>query len=100
MRIEKGNIGIVTKYGEYKRIIKDGYSMLYLNEKVRVYSAYEIYKAEKDFKLMMKNKEIQLSIEILEIKDAEIAVVFPWPASPATARLSPFSSCSKTLMAL
>lgn len=76
VNIENGNIGIVTKNGVFERFIGNGINWLGFRESLRVFCKLEIYELTKNLSLMLKFATFKNDIELITIKEDEIAVVY------------------------
>jgi len=76
MKVEQGNIAIVTIDGNFKRILKDGYNWVWSHEDIVTYNKSEIYGVNKYFNLVIKNTEINKLIKTMKVSDSELVVVY------------------------
>ncbi len=75
-RINEGTVGIVTKYGNYNRIVSAGTFWAMFNEQVETYNVDTLYGAFPKLDIMLKDERFRAMVEVLEVKDNEIALQF------------------------
>ena len=76
VRINVGKVGVVTKKGDYKRVLTAGTYWLGLSEKVTTYDMSKIYTSDMDLNIMLKDEKFKSLVEVVEIKDNEIGFKF------------------------
>jgi hypothetical protein len=76
VRINVGKAGVVTKKGDYKRVLTAGTYWLGLSEKVTTYDMSKIYTSDMDLNIMLKDEKFKSLVEVVEIKDNEIGFKF------------------------
>ncbi len=76
MRILKDEIGLKFRKGEFEKVLKSGNYILFPWEKVEIISLDEKFKHVKSLELFMQNESFASEIEIIEVKDGEIAIHF------------------------
>jgi hypothetical protein len=76
LRINKGTIGLVFRKGDYKRILTEGGHWLGFNEKVTVYNLAKPFNPEVELNLLLEDAELASRLNVVEVKDHEIAVQF------------------------
>lgn len=76
VRINKGKVGIVNRFGDYKKTITSGISWIGLFDKVSVYDQSKFYTSDTDLNIMLEDQYFKSLIEIIDIKDNEIAIKF------------------------
>ena len=72
VRINVGKIGIVTRNGDYNRVIQSGSHWLGFNEKVVLYDAGVIYTSQSDLNIMLRDARFASLVEVINVKDSEI----------------------------
>lgn len=76
VRINVGKVGVVTRKGDYKRVLTAGTYWLGLSEKVTTYDMSKIYTSDMDLNIMLKDEKFKSLVEVVEIKDNEIGLKF------------------------
>ena len=76
VRIQTGTVGIVTKNGDYQRVISAGTYWLGWFEEVRIYDMSLIYNSDKDLNIMTKDAHFLNLVEIVEVADNQIALFY------------------------
>lgn len=76
VRINVGKVGVVTKKGDYKRVLTAGTYWLGFSEKVNLYDMSKIYTSDMDLNIMLKDEKFKSLVEVVEIKDHEIGLKF------------------------
>jgi regulator of protease activity HflC (stomatin/prohibitin superfamily) len=76
VRINVGKIGVVTKKGDYKRVLTAGAYWLGFSEKVNTYEMSKMYTSDIDLTIMLKDEKFKDLVEVLEVKDNEIALKY------------------------
>lgn len=76
VRINVGQVGIVTRKGDYRRVLTAGVYFIGLREIVTVYDMAKIYKANVDFNIMVNDKNFRDLTEVINVKDDEIVIQF------------------------
>lgn len=74
VRINVGKVGVVTKDGDYKRVLTSGAYWLGFSETVSVYDMSQMYSSNVDLTIMMQDEKFRELVEIVEVKDHEIAL--------------------------
>ncbi len=76
VRINVGKIGVVTKNGDYQRVLTAGAYWLGFSENVNTYEMSNMYTSDIDLTIMLKDEKFKDLIEIVEVKDHEIALKY------------------------
>jgi len=76
IRINVGTIGVITKNGDYNRSLTAGTYWLGMSESVRTYNMSSIYESNIDLTIMLTDQKVRTLIEILDVKDNEIALKY------------------------
>lgn len=76
IRINKGTIGLVFRKGDYNRILSEGIHWLGINDTVTVYNLAKQFTPEIELNLLLKDAELANRLNIIEVKDNEIALQF------------------------
>ena len=71
--IKAYNVGLVFRNGAYKRMITEGVNFVSVLDNVLVYDMTKPFTAPCDVNILLKDEEIQKTLQVLEIKDHEIA---------------------------
>jgi len=73
-RINVGKIGVVTKKGDYKKLLTAGSHWIGINENVTPYNMSKLYTSDSDLNIMLKDEEFKNLVDVLEVRDNEIAI--------------------------
>lgn len=76
IRINKGTIGVVSRNKDFRKILLAGKHFISMMDSVMVYDMSMLYVADKNFELLKNDKKFLEQIEIIEIKDSEVGVLF------------------------
>lgn len=76
VRINVGQVGIVTRKGDYKRVLTAGVYFIRLTERITIYDMAKIYTTNVDFNIMVNDEKFIDLIEIINVKDNEIVLQF------------------------
>lgn len=76
VRINVGKVGVVSKNGDYKKILTAGIHWLGFKENLKLYKMDCLYTSELDLDIMLKDKVFADMVEILDIKDSQIALKY------------------------
>ena len=71
-----GNVGLVFKKGDYHRVITKGIHWLGFNERVITYDLTKPFAAPVALELLLKDKELEAMLHVIEVKDNEIVLVY------------------------
>lgn len=75
-RMNKGTIGLVFRKGDYKGILTEGLHWIGFKDQVKVYNLAKPFTPEVELNLLLKDAELAKLIDIVEVKDHEIALQF------------------------
>ncbi len=76
VRINKGFAGLVSKYGDYNRILSPGLHWLWFGEQLYTYDKSKVYPVASDMNLLLEDPEFQAQTEMIEITDNELVLIF------------------------
>ncbi|SEW49273.1 SPFH domain / Band 7 family protein [Chryseobacterium wanjuense] len=77
VQINAYQTGLVFKNGNLIEILKEGKHWIYGNKSVEVYDMKSLFKANSDdLTLLLKNENLKSMLEVVEVKDGEIVLVF------------------------
>lgn len=76
VRINKGKVGVVTRFGDYRKTITSGVSWVGIFDKVSLYDKSKFYTSTTDLNIMLEDENFKSLIQLIEIKDNEIALKF------------------------
>lgn len=76
IRIHAGNVGLVFKNGDYKRVITQGKYWLAFNESVITYSLTSVFNAPKALEILLQDKTLANMLTVIEIQDNEVVLVY------------------------
>ena len=74
VRINKGRIGLVFKYGDYKRVLTSGAHWVMPFERVIQYSLREQFQPIIDLNILLKDDTLASHLTVVEVGDNEIAL--------------------------
>ena len=66
VRINVGKIGVVTKKGDYKKVLTAGTYWLGFSEMVKTFDMSKMYTSDIDLTIMLKDEKFKDLVEILE----------------------------------
>jgi len=76
VRINVGEVGLVFKRGDYKRVITQGKNWLGFGERVLTYNLAHAFVAPKTLELLLKDEVLEAMLDIIEVKDGELVLVY------------------------
>jgi len=76
VRINDGYVGIVTKKGNYRKVLTSGKYWIGMYDFISLYDMSKIYPSRVDFNIMVKDENFLSLIEIINVKDGEIVLHF------------------------
>ena len=76
VRINVGKVGVVTKKGDYSRVLSAGTYWLGFSEELTMYDMGKIYTSTLDLNIMLKDEAFREMVEVVEVRDHEIALKF------------------------
>lgn len=68
--------GLVFKNGNLIDILKEGNFWIFGNKSVEVYDMKYLFKSNVDLNLLLKNEALKSMLEVVEVKDGEIVLVY------------------------
>ncbi len=72
--INEGKVAVVTKNGNFKRLLTAGTHWLKFNEEMTSYLMDLLYTINTSWELLLRNDPLRAQVEIVEVADNEIAV--------------------------
>ncbi|WP_054852392.1 slipin family protein [Olleya sp. ITB9] len=76
VRIHAGNVGLVFKNGDYKRVITQGVHWLMFNESVITYSLTSAFNSPKALDILLKDDALANKLHVIDIEDNQIVLVY------------------------
>lgn len=76
VRINVGNVGLVFKNGDYKRVITAGAHWLSFGETVEVYDMTKRFVSAIDLNILLEDDTLASMLNIINVKDNELALRF------------------------
>jgi len=76
VRIHAGNVGLVFKNGDYKRVITQGSHWLSFNKRVINYSLTAAFNAPKALDILLKDQALANMLHVIDIEDNQIVLVY------------------------
>ncbi len=77
VQINAYQTGLVFKNGNLTEILKEGKYWIFGNKSVEIYDMKSLFKANNDdLTLLLKNENLKSMLEVVEVKDGEIVLVF------------------------
>lgn len=76
VRVNVGKMGIVSKNGDYQKVLTAGTYWLMLNELVTEYDMSKMYTATARFNIMIQDPKLAALVEVFDVKDNEIALKY------------------------
>ncbi len=76
VRINAGQVGLVFRKGDYRRVLTKGVYWLRLNDKVLRYDlAYRFVQLPKSLELLLLDTELAAMLQVVEVNDGELVIV-------------------------
>ena len=76
VRINLGKVGVVTKFGDYKRVLTAGVYWVGFNEELILYDMDKLYTSALDLNIMLKDEKFRELVEVIVVADSEIALKY------------------------
>jgi len=76
VRINNGKIGLVYRNGDYNRVLTAGKYWLWPFEELTLYNMSQPFEPNRDLNYYLNDEELFKLIDLVEVKDNEIALVF------------------------
>ena len=76
VRINVGKVAIVSKNGDYNRLIMEGSHWLSMRESMTMYRKSELQRAPDMIDVMLKDATFNQAVEVIEIADNQIALSY------------------------
>lgn len=76
VRINEGNVGVVTRKGDYKRIVTAGSHWIGLAENVTVYDMAKMYTSTRSLNIYLNDPKFKSQVEIVDVGDNEIVLKY------------------------
>lgn len=74
VRINTGNVGLVYKNGDYKRVITAGVHWLLFGETVTVYDMAKRFISDVELNILLEDPELSEMLKVVDVKDNEVAL--------------------------
>lgn len=76
VRINIGKVGVVTKNGDYNRVLEAGSYWLGFSENITVYDMSKLYISTIDLNIMLQDEKFKNLTEVFDVKDNEIVLKY------------------------
>ena len=76
VRINAGKVGLVFKKGDYQKVLTKGKYWLGFGKDVYIYDLAKTFHTPIALELLVKDKTLEAMLEIVEVKDNELVLVF------------------------
>lgn len=76
VRINVGKIGLISRNGDYKRVLTAGKHWIGIFDSVRVVNQSYLYNADVNFNIMIRDEAFKSKIELVEVLDGQIALQY------------------------
>lgn len=76
VRIGMGKVGIITRRGEYRGVLREGAYWLFLFDEVTVYDMSEPFNSSINLNILLQDSELKEMLEIVEVADHELALLY------------------------
>lgn len=76
IRINVGKVGVITRNGDYKKVLTAGVYWVGLRNSVITFKMDEIYVINTSLNIMLNDEKFRNLVEIIEVKDSEIALIY------------------------
>ncbi len=76
VRINKGNIGLVFRYGDLVDVVKPGLHWIGWNDRVTSYNVYQPFTSPYKDEVLLEHPKFKAMVDIVEVRDNEIALRF------------------------
>jgi regulator of protease activity HflC (stomatin/prohibitin superfamily) len=71
-----GKVGIITRRGEYRGVLREGAYWLFLFDEVTVYDMSEPFNSSINLNILLQDTELKEMLEIVEVADHELALMY------------------------
>lgn len=76
VRIGMGKVGIITRRGEYRGVLREGAYWLFLFDEVTVYDMSEPFRPAINLNILLQDPELKAMLDIVEVADHELALMY------------------------
>lgn len=76
VQIKAYETGLVFKNGNLIEILREGNFWMFGNKSVEIYDMKSLFKSDTDLNLLLKNESLKSLLEIVEVKDGEIVLMY------------------------
>ena len=76
IRINVGRVGVINRNGDYKKVLTAGVYWVGFTNSVLTFKMDEIYVINTSLNIMLNDEKFRNLVEIIEIKDSEIALIY------------------------
>lgn len=76
VRIGMGKVGLITRRGEYRGVLREGAYWLFLFDEVTVYDMSEPFRSGINLNILLQDAELREMLEIIEVADHELALMY------------------------
>ncbi|WP_027380066.1 slipin family protein [Chryseobacterium daeguense] len=76
VQINAYQVGLVFRNGNLIEILKEGSQWIFGNKSVEIYDMRSLFKTNNELTLLLKNESLKSMLEVIEVKDGEIALMF------------------------
>ncbi|MFC3160849.1 slipin family protein [Chryseobacterium arachidis] len=76
VQIKAYETGLVFRNGNLIEILREGNFWMFGNKSVEIYDMKSLFKSDTDLNLLLKNESLKSLLEIVEVKDGEIVLVY------------------------
>lgn len=76
IRITNGKAGLVFRFGNFKRVVKEGTYWLLPFEDVQVYDMSKAFAPSIELNILLKDTELAAMLSVVDVKDYEIALQY------------------------
>ncbi len=76
VRINAGKVGLVFRKGNYRKVLSSGTHWMWFTNRVFVFNMAKEFLAPIAIELLLKDTELEAMLEIIEVKDGNIALRF------------------------
>jgi len=76
VRINIGKVGLVFRYGDFKRVITEGVHWIGLFDEVKLHDQTQPFYSTINLNILLRNTELASMLEVVEVKESQIALQF------------------------
>jgi len=78
VRINEGKVGLVFRYGDYKRMITEGTYWIKSSERVTIYDRSEPFTPAVDIKRLLKDDALARELTVVELTESQVALQYEY----------------------